>query len=83
VSDSGHPNLICLTIRFDVLKSYVDARFDDVNRRIDDLGNNLNRKIDDLDKRLGDLHGFVRTSIVAIMVILASTIVALVLRTIL
>jgi tetrahydromethanopterin S-methyltransferase subunit G len=67
----------------DTLKSYMDTRFDDVNRRIDDLGNNLNQRIDDLDKRLGDLHGFVRTYIVAIMVTLASTIVALVLRTIL
>jgi hypothetical protein len=65
------------------LRAYIDTRIDDLSRRIDDLGNNLDQRIDDLDKRLGDLHGFVRTSIVAIMVILASTIVALVLRTIL
>jgi tetrahydromethanopterin S-methyltransferase subunit G len=83
--------------RFDDMKSYVDTRFDDINRRFDDINkrvDDINRRIDDLgrsvdsgfdkiDKRIGDLHGFVKTSLVAIVVTLASTIVGLVLRVIL
>jgi hypothetical protein len=45
------------------LRAYVDARIDSLNKRIDDLG-----------QRMSDLYGIVKTSLLAIVVTLASTI---------
>jgi hypothetical protein len=52
------------------LRAYVDARIDSLNKRIDDL----NKRIDDLGQRVSDLYGIVKTSLLAIVVALASTI---------
>jgi len=45
------------------LRAYVDVRIDSLNKRIDDLG-----------QRVSDLYGIVKTSLLAIVVTLASTI---------
>jgi chromosome segregation ATPase len=52
------------------LRAYVDVRIDSLNKRIDDL----NKRIDDLGQRVSDLYGIVKTSLLAIVVTLASTI---------
>ncbi len=65
-------------------KNYVDksvddlnTRLDDVNKRIDDVNkriDDVNKRIDDVNKRIDDLNHLVRTSLIAIVVTLATTI---------
>ncbi len=56
------------------LKSYVDARVNDLKLYVD-------ARINDVNRRIGDLYGVVRASLVAIIATLVSTIlVPLILR---
>jgi hypothetical protein len=61
----------------DALKSYVDNRFDALKSYVD-------ARFDDTNRRIDDLNGIVRASLVAITITLASTIlVPLILRVLL
>jgi len=52
------------------LVAYIDSRISDVGKRLDDV----NRRIDDLSRRVDDLSALVRTSLIAIVVTLVSTV---------
>jgi len=59
------------------LKSYVDQRIGEVSKRIEDVDsriNDVNSRINDLNSRIADLNSLVRASLVAIVVMLATTI---------
>jgi hypothetical protein len=71
------PDNVATKDDIDSLKSYVDNRFDA-------LKSYVNARFDDVNRRIDDLYGIVRASLVAIVVTLASTIlVPLILRVLL
>ncbi len=56
----------------------INKRIDDVNKRIDDVAESINKRIDDLsksiNKRIDTLEKFLASSLIAIVVTLATTI---------
>ncbi|MEM3573800.1 MAG: hypothetical protein QXJ62_06215 [Nitrososphaeria archaeon] len=66
--------------RVDELNARLDSgnkRIDDVNKRIDEVNkriDDVNKRFDDINKRIDDLNHLVRTSLIAIVVTLATTI---------